>query len=270
MNKMLVAVFENEKAAFEGLSALKDLHEDGDITLYDSAVITKDKDGKLQPKSAIEPASVGAATGVLAGSIIGLIGGPVGVAIGAASGFFGGLLFDLSSIATNVQFAEEVATALTNGKTAIVAEIDESWTVPIDTRLGTPLIFRRLRNEVLEDQLERESNAIAVENEKLREELHSAAANTKAKIESAMEKLQARARIVDDQLRRKMTEAKIEADTKVNAIQEQMQNKSEKRKSKMEKRIADLQAEYVTRSKKLKRAAKLVSEAFEPSHELHI
>lgn len=30
MNKMIVAVFNNETAAFEGLSALKDLHKDGD------------------------------------------------------------------------------------------------------------------------------------------------------------------------------------------------------------------------------------------------
>jgi hypothetical protein len=34
MNKMLVAVFDREDAAFEGLSALKDLHRDGDISLY--------------------------------------------------------------------------------------------------------------------------------------------------------------------------------------------------------------------------------------------
>jgi hypothetical protein len=34
MNKMLLAVFDNETAAFEGLKALKALHDDGDITLY--------------------------------------------------------------------------------------------------------------------------------------------------------------------------------------------------------------------------------------------
>ena len=42
MNKMLVAVFDREAAAFEGLSALKILHRDGDVTLYSSAVIAKD------------------------------------------------------------------------------------------------------------------------------------------------------------------------------------------------------------------------------------
>ncbi len=33
MNKVLVAVFVGEAAAFEGLSALKELHRDGDISL---------------------------------------------------------------------------------------------------------------------------------------------------------------------------------------------------------------------------------------------
>jgi uncharacterized membrane protein len=47
MNKILVAVFNGEAAAFQGLSALKDLHRDGDITLYSSAVIVKDKSGKI-------------------------------------------------------------------------------------------------------------------------------------------------------------------------------------------------------------------------------
>ncbi len=50
MNKMIVAVFEHEAAAFDGLSALKDLHRDGDITLYSSTVIAKDKNGKIEVK----------------------------------------------------------------------------------------------------------------------------------------------------------------------------------------------------------------------------
>jgi len=50
MNKMLVAVFDTEPAAFEGLSALRDLHKDGDITLYASAVMVKDKTGKINVK----------------------------------------------------------------------------------------------------------------------------------------------------------------------------------------------------------------------------
>jgi uncharacterized membrane protein len=50
MNKMLLASFDNEKAAFESVKALKDLHEDGDITLYSWAVVARDKAGTIELK----------------------------------------------------------------------------------------------------------------------------------------------------------------------------------------------------------------------------
>jgi uncharacterized membrane protein len=174
MNKMLVAVFENETTAFEGLSALKDLHKNGDITLYATAVICKNASGQLQLKSAADRGPVGSATGLLAGSLIGLIGGPVGMAIGAASGYFAGLLFDVSTDGVNFKFLDEVSAALTEGKSAIVAEVDENWTVPVDTRLSNAMVFRRLRNEVVDAQLARESKAIADEYQKLKEEFKEA------------------------------------------------------------------------------------------------
>ena len=47
MNKMLISVFDTEASAFEGLNALRELHKAGDITLYASAVIVKDKAGRI-------------------------------------------------------------------------------------------------------------------------------------------------------------------------------------------------------------------------------
>jgi uncharacterized membrane protein len=65
MNKVLVAVFDNEAAAFEGLSALRDLHRDGDVTLYASAVVAKDTAGKIAVKQAVDQGPVGTAVGLL-------------------------------------------------------------------------------------------------------------------------------------------------------------------------------------------------------------
>jgi hypothetical protein len=53
-NQMLVAVFDNETAAFEGLSALRALHKEGGISLYASAVIMKDKTGKVSVKQEVD------------------------------------------------------------------------------------------------------------------------------------------------------------------------------------------------------------------------
>lgn len=67
MNKMLVAVFGTERAAYEGLSALKDLHKDGDITLYATAVISKDSSGAVTVKQGADEGPIGTAIGLLTG-----------------------------------------------------------------------------------------------------------------------------------------------------------------------------------------------------------
>jgi len=54
MDKMLIAVFDGDAAAFDGLTALRDLHRDGDITLYGWALIVKDKTGKISVRQAPE------------------------------------------------------------------------------------------------------------------------------------------------------------------------------------------------------------------------
>lgn len=265
---MLVAVFGNETAAYEGLSALQDLHQDGDITLYASAVISKNANGELQLKTAAKRGVAGAATGLLAGSLIGLIGGPVGLFVGAVSGILAGLFFDIGSEQVNIDFVDEVSTALKKGKTAIIAEIDEEWTVPVDTRLSDAMIFRRLKHEVADDQLARESKAIAAEYEKVKEELKEAGENNRAEIKIVVKKLETKAAVVTDQIKRKLIDSKSELDAKITAIEDQIKHINESRKATMEKRIAELQTDYATRAGKLKHAARLVTQAFGPKGEL--
>ena len=89
MNKMLIAVFETETKAYEGLSALKGLHANGDITLYATAVISKDQNGQVRVKDSADEGPIGTGVGLLTGSLLGLLGGPVGLAIGAFTGYDG-------------------------------------------------------------------------------------------------------------------------------------------------------------------------------------
>ena len=260
---MLVAVFDNENKAFEGLNALKDLHNKGDITLYATAVVSKNEKGELRLDNAADQGPIGTATGLVTGSLIGLIGGPVGFAIGAMTGSIAGLIFDVSTDDINTTFVDEVSEALVNGKTAVIAEIDETWTVPIDTKLDAlnGLVFRRLSDEVAEDQLARESEAIAAEYRSLEEELREARAEDKAAIKSAMAKLQNKAHATEELLRKKLNETKGQFDAKVNTMQEQVKNAREKRKARMEKRISEVKQEHKLRTEKLKQASKLVGQA---------
>jgi len=265
MNKMLIAVFETETKAYEGLSALKGLHANGDITLYATAVITKDQNGQVRVKDSADEGPIGTGVGLFTGSLIGLLGGPVGLAIGAFTGTMAGLIYDVNVDDVNSTFVDNVSAALSKGKTAVVCEIDETWTVPVDTKMQAldGLVFRRLRYEVEEEQLNREAEAISNEFKQLKEEFKEAREADKAKINASIEKLKNKAKAASDHLKKKMDDSKSQYDAKVNAIKDQLKNASDKRKAKLQKRIDVLTEEYNARTAKLKQAAKLVSEAFE-------
>ena len=157
MNRMIVAVFDNETKAFEGLTAMKELHKNGDISLYASAVINKNEAGEIALKSAAEKGPIGMGVGMLSGAFIGLLAGPIGMAVGAMAGSMGGMIYDLDKTGVDTTFVEEVAVSLKNGKTAVIADVDEGWNAPIDTRMDAldAMVFRRNRAEVADEQLER-------------------------------------------------------------------------------------------------------------------
>lgn len=265
MNKMLITVFETEQKAYEGLTALKGLHASGDITLYANAVIHKDQNGKILLLDSSDSGPVGTGVGLITGSLLGLLGGPVGLAIGAITGSMAGLIYDVSVDDVNTTFVEDVATALSNGKTAVVCEIDETWTVPVDTKMEAlnGIVFRRLRYEVEDEQINREAEAISNEYRQLKEEFKEAREADKAKIKASIEKLKNKAQAANDHLKRKMDDSKNQFDAKMNTMKEQMKNANERRKVKLQKRVDTLTQEYNARSAKLKQAAKLVGEAFE-------
>jgi uncharacterized membrane protein len=269
MNKMLVAVFETENKAYEGLSALKSLHGNGDITLYASAVVSKNEKGELSLNTAADQGPVGTATGLFTGSLIGLLGGPVGLVVGAVAGSVAGLIFDVNNDDINSTFVDEVSNALTNGKTALIAEVDESWTVPVDTKLEAlnAIIFRRLKYEVADEQLQRESEAIDAEFKNLEEEFKEAREEDKVRIKTATARLQKKAQATNDLVKKKLNESKSQFDAKVSAMESQMKNVKERRRASIEKRIREVKEEYSLRTQKLKQASQLIGEALGPNEE---
>jgi uncharacterized membrane protein len=263
MNKMLVAVFDTEPAAYQGLQALKDLHRDGDITLYATAVLVKDSAGAVSVKQTADEGPLGTALGMLTGSLVGLLAGPVGVAIGLSAGGLTGLIVDLSESEVNIDFVDEVSNALIPGKAAVLAEVEETWQTPVDTRLGKlgGLVFRRLRSEVVEDQLVRESAAFEAELQQLEDELAQAAAEDKAELQKEIAAAKQKLEATRAQAEARQQQLKSEADAKIAAMREQMKQASERRKAQIEKRTVEVQADYAARSAKLEQARKLVKEA---------
>lgn len=150
IDRMLVVVFDTEEKAYKGKKALFELENEGSIVVYASAIIAKNSDGSVTVKHSDDAAPMGTIVGTPLGSLIGLLGGPAGFGIGTAVGFFAGFSADLHNARVNEDFIDDVKKDLLPNKFAIVAEIKEDWTTPVDTRMeaigGT--VFRRALSDV--------------------------------------------------------------------------------------------------------------------------
>lgn len=268
-NKILVSVFDSEKMAFEGLSALQDLHRDGDITLYASTVIAKDPSGTAVVRQTADNGPVGTLAGVVTGGLVGLLGGPVGVAVGAYVGGFGGLMYDLFTAGVSIDFVDEVSASLTPGKAAVVADIDEMWVTPIDTRLeelgGTT--FRRLHDEVIDAELIRESESARMELEQLRAELRETSGEAKAHVEGAINAQRQKLEALVDRVDKTLTEQKAGLEAKVATLRAQRAAARESQRERIDARIEELKTSYATRQAKLEEARRLAKASAEATRE---
>ena len=147
MDTFAVAVFATEEAARKAGNALRDLHKEAVVTVHAAAIVSKTEDGNVLLRQTAEEGPVGAATGALIGAIAGVLAGPAALATGAATGgaaalagmaaggAAGGLLGmtgDLVKSGIDSDFLEMVAVELSPGRSALIASVDESWTLPLD------------------------------------------------------------------------------------------------------------------------------------------
>ncbi len=194
MERMLVVVFDNEKKAFEGRSALRQLEAENSLTIYEGAVIVKHADGTVSVKQLDDSGPIGMLTGTAVGGLIGLLGGPVGLAIGAASGLTVGAFYDADTLRLGEDFVDDVSKSLTPNKVAVVAEVEEAWTIPVDARMealgGT--VFRRALWAVQEQVRREENAAMKADLTQFKSELSKAHADRKAKLQKKIGELEAK------------------------------------------------------------------------------
>ena len=253
----------SELKAYEGSKALQELQNEGSINLYAKAVIARDAGGKVTVKQQGDMGPVGTAVGLLTGSLIGLIGGPVGVAVGATAGTYGGLLYDAVNLGLNMDFMDEVADYLQPGKAAVVAEVWEEWTLPVDTRMEAlgGVVFRRSRNEVWDIVIERDVEILNADLDELEAEYNQATGEAKANLQKKIDAAKARLHATQEAIEAKIEASQKETDAKIKSLQEQAAKESGERKAKREARIAELKADQKRRSDLLKQARRTHQES---------
>jgi uncharacterized membrane protein len=189
---MLVVVFDNETKAYEGDKALLQLDREGSLTVYAHAVLAKKADGTAVVLQSGDSGPVGSVLGATWGALIGLLGGPVGVAVGAGAGLVAGSAADLAQLRLGADFIEEVTKLLVPDRVAVVAEIDENWTTPVDTRMeaigGT--VVRRSLSEVQDKIDEQHVAAMKADLAQMKAEHAKAHADRKARIQDKINQLE--------------------------------------------------------------------------------
>jgi uncharacterized membrane protein len=188
---MLVVVFDTETKAYEGKKTLLQLDDEGSIAVYAYAVVAKNADGTTTVRQSDEPGPLGTLLGTSLGSLIGLLGGPIGLAIGAGVGLIAGSAADLNNARVGGDFVDDVTKVLLPNKFAVVAEIQEDWTTPVDTRMeaigGT--VFRRALSDVKHTVDDEETTAMKADLAQMKAEQAKAHADRKAKLQEKINQL---------------------------------------------------------------------------------
>jgi len=191
MDRMLVVVFDTETKAYEGKKTLLQLDDEGSIAVYAYAVVAKNADGTTTVRQSDEPGPLGTLLGTSLGSLIGLLGGPIGLAIGAGVGLIAGSAADLNNARVGGDFVDDVTKVLLPNKFAVVAEIQEDWTTPVDTRMeaigGT--VFRRALSDVKHTVDDEETTAMKADLAQMKAEQAKAHADRKAKLQEKINQL---------------------------------------------------------------------------------
>ena len=219
MDRMLVVVFNTENQAYEGKRAFYQLEDEGSIVAYAYAVVAKNADGTTTVKQSDDPGPLGTLIGTSLGSLIGLLGGPTGLAIGAAVGLVSGGTVDLNKARIGEDFIDDVKQELLPGKFALVADIQEDWTTPVDTRMeaigGT--VFRRALSEVKHTLDDEETAAMKADLAQMKAEQAKAQADRKAKLQEKINQLDSKiqARLEKAKQRREASERQANAKVEI-------------------------------------------------------
>ena len=191
MDRLLVVVFDAESKAYEAKKALHELDREDVITVFDQAVVARNKDGSASVRHGDDLTPVRTLGGTLLGALIGLLGGPVGVGVLAGVGMAAGAAMDVSNARLCDDFVEDVREKLTPEKFALVAEIDEDTTYPVDTRMeaigGT--VFRRALSEVKHKLSDEHTAAMKADRAQLKAEHAKADADRKEKLQEKINQL---------------------------------------------------------------------------------
>ena len=219
MDRMLVVVFNDEGKAYQGKSALMQLQDQGNVNVYGYAVVAENADGSATIKQADNSGPLGSLFGMSFGALVGALFGPAGLLLGSAAGLGGGAAVDFTNLGVGQDYLDDVAKALKPGKVALVAEVDEEWTTPVDSSMEAlgGVVLRRALSDVQKQVREQNVAAMKADVAQLKAEHAEAQADRKTKLQEKITQLEAKIQAQMQKLleRSQVTEKKAQARAKL-------------------------------------------------------
>ena len=252
MERMIVAVFDDETKAYEGSRALRELDAEGSVSVHAEAVVMRNPDGSLVTKEISDDFPIRTAGGTAIGALIGVLGGPIGLGLGTATGALAGYIADLHRAGVNADYVDEVTAKLTPGKWAVVADVSEEWETPVDTSMGAlgGSVSRVTRQSVESAQDARDEAALKAEIAHLKEEQSHSEQKDKSKIQAKIDGLNAMLQAKTQKAKERSEQERKEMETKVHALEEKAKKSRSDTKAKIEARIAALREKHKEQSQK--------------------
>jgi uncharacterized membrane protein len=221
MDRMLVVIFDAESKAYEAKMALHELDKEDVITVFDQAVVARNADGSASVRLRDDLAPVRTLAGTVLGALVGLLGGPVGAGVGAGVGLAAGAAMDVSNARICEDFVEDVREKLAPEKFALVAEISEDSTTPVDDRMealgGT--VYRRALKKVKRTFHDDNVAAMKADRTQLIAERAKAHADRKAKLQEKINELDSKIEARWERARERRQAAEAQEKAKVAFLQ---------------------------------------------------
>jgi uncharacterized membrane protein len=251
MEKLIVVVFNSQRRAFDGLGILRELDNEGQISVYEAQVVTKTPGDAIRvihrDDMAMFPLLAG---GTTVGALIGLLGGSIGVLVGATAGTVVGSIEAVKETGATDDFVHDVSIALTPGKVALVADVVEEWVTPLDRRMEEigGVVFRQIRTVVKATQNHRDAAAHKRETDQLKARRQLATAERLARIDARIDHLLTKLESAIGRGRARMQARQRQREARIEALQAQANREEREDRRRQEDRIAALRGDYAEKA----------------------
>ncbi|HML08686.1 MAG TPA: hypothetical protein VK430_11235 [Xanthobacteraceae bacterium] len=146
MDRFVALSLPNREKIDAAIGGVKKFHSQHRSTVYASALVAKDADGKLSVQEITKEGHGGTAVGAFLGALAGLPAGPAAAAIMAAGGAVIGNAADLTTEGDFTKLANGIAREIAPGGAIIVAELAEDSVSAFKAEMqgigGTVLVTR--------------------------------------------------------------------------------------------------------------------------------